>query len=136
MCFQGLADLAAASEAVQEAEGDGGPGAVTQIIVQHVEVGDPEQEEEGDPGNPHHPPAHHIELTSLPPGGVVTLPRGIVNLPPGVLQLQPGGGGLVTAEDGSANITFVEGQWPTTTAQTITEHSGEESVVIIEQPAT
>ena len=133
MRFQGLADLAAASEAVQEAEGagDGGPGAVTQIIVQHVEVGDPGQEE-GGPGDPHHPPANHIELTSLPPGGVVTLPGGIVNLPPGVLQLQPGGGGLVTTEEGSANITLVEGQWPTTT----TEHSGEESVVIIEQPAT
>ena len=129
-----MADLAAASEAVQEAEGvgDRGPRTVTQIIVM-----DPGEEGGDSTGDPHHQPAQHIELTSLPPGGVVTLPGGIVNLPPGVLQLQPGGGGLVTTEDGLGNITLVHEQWPaTTTTQTITEHSGEESVVIIEQPAT
>ena len=131
-----MADLAAASEAVQEAEGLGdGRAAVTQIIVQHVEV-EPREEDGGGMGDTTHPPAQHIELTSLPPGGVVTLPGGIVNLPPGVLQLKSGGGGLVTTEDGSGNITLVQGEWPTTTAQTTTEYPGEESVVIIEQHAT
>ena len=64
---------------------------VTQIIVQHVDQDGNPTAEDGQ---------QHIELTSLPAGGVV-------NLPPGIVQIQPGGIMTTTAEDGS-NITLLQ----------------------------
>ena len=92
--FQGLADLAAASEVASAAQEE---QSVTQIIVQHVDQD----------GNPAEDQGQHIELTSLPAGRVVCLPGEVVNLPPGVVQIQPGGVMTTTAEDGS-NITLIQ----------------------------
>ena len=119
--FQGLAGLAAVSEAAAAAHEE---RTVTQIIVQQVDQdGNPSEDQQ------------HIELTNLPPGGVVSLPGEVVGLPPGVVELQPGQVMTTTAGDGS-NITLLQGQWPAD-AETVTQQSDGENVVetfIIEEP--